>query len=325
MKIKHKQIVLAVSLTMIMFSSFVNASVVCKIPSGYYHNDKLEARFVNIASKNNPPQRLFSYFSSKDNITYFNRENKAKFFPNGEIYIYFPYFALNYLYEPIDFMSFKSTTLRHGFIAGHMINAEFIQHFNEEFNTRHNPSLVALDNQGTILRENFSFGLMGITTHQHNDVNAKFIRGLGVIRLKNTTMRFILMSRKYESEDDVLRFKIDFKALMDSVRNCDSYGNEQKLFANNIEIIGESQELGQINNISENQTNLNSDLSPLMINQYIEVSAYLRPSEPDTLNDSEQPIDSQNTVNNTEEEQEEEVEEEEQEEEEEEEEEQLSF
>jgi hypothetical protein len=221
-------------------------------------------------------------------------------FPNGEIYIYFPNFALNYLYEPVDFMRFKSMTLRHGYIAGYMINTEFIQHFNEEFNTRHNPSLVALDNQGTIFRENFSFGLMGITTHRHNDVNAKFIRGLGVIRLKNTTMRFILMSRKYESEVDVLRFKRDFEALMDSVRNCDSYGNEQKLFANNIEIVAESEELGQINNISENQTNLNSDLSPLMINQYIEVSSYLRPSEPDTLNDSEKPIDSQNTVNNTE-------------------------
>ena len=109
---------------------------------------------------------------------------------------------------------------------------------------------------------------------------------------------------------------------MDSFRNCDSYGNEQKLFANNIEIIGEPDELGQINNISENQTNIDSDLSPLMINQYIEVSTYLRPSEPDTLNDSEQPIDSENTAKNTEEETEEEETEEE---ETEEEEEQLSF
>ena len=313
MKINHKKVVLAFSLIIIMFSNFVNASVVCKMPSGYYHDDKLEARFVNIASKNNPPQRLFSYFSSKDNITYFNRENKAKFFPNGEIYIYLPYYALNYLYEPIDFMRFKITTLRHGYIPGHMINAEFIQHFNEEFSTRHNPSLVALDNQGVILRDNFSFGLMGITTHQYNDVNAKFIRGLGVIRLKNTTMRFILMSRKYESEDDVLKFKIDFEVLMDSFRNCDSYGNEQKLFANNIEIVAESEELGQINNISKNQTNLTSDLPPLMVNQYMTVSSYLRPPEPDKLNDLEQPIDSQSTANNTEQEEAEEEEEEEEE------------
>jgi len=309
MNINHNQVVLLTSLVLVMFSNFVNASVVCKMPSDYYYDEKLEARFVNIASKNNPPQRLFSYFSSKDNITHFNRENKAKFFPNGEIYIYLPYYALSYLYEPIDFMLFKSTTLRHGYIPGYMINAEFIQHFNEEFNTRHNPSLVALDNQSVILRDNFSFGLMGITTHQYNDVNAKFIRGLGVIRLKNTTMRFILMSRKYESEDDVLKFKIDFEVLMDSFRNCDSYGNEQKLFASNIEIVGEPEELEQINNISENQTNLNSDLLPLMIDQFLEVSSYLRPSEPDTLNDSEQPIDSQNTVNNTEEVEEEQEEE----------------
>ena len=177
MKINHKQVVLAVSLIMIMFSNFVNASVVCKVPSDYYYDDKLEARFVNIASKNNPPQRLFSYFSSEDNISYFNRENKAKFFPNGEIYIYFPHFSLNYLYEPLDFMRFKLSTLRHGYIAGYMINAKFIQHFNEEFNTRHNPSLVALDNQGTILRENFGFGLMGITTHRHKTLVLNLLGG----------------------------------------------------------------------------------------------------------------------------------------------------
>jgi hypothetical protein len=296
-----------------MFSNFVNASDVCKVPSGYYYDDKLEARFVNIASKNNPPQRLFSYFSSEDNISYFNRENKSKFFPNSEIYIYLPYFALNYLYEPGDFMRFKGTTLRHGYVAGYMINAEFTQNFNQEFSTRHNPSLVAMDDQGTILRENFSFGLMGITTYQHNNVNFKFIRALGVIRLKNSTIRFILMSRKYESEGDILRFKIDFQALMDSFRNCDSFGNGKKLFANNIEIVGEPEELEKINNISENQTNQTSDLSPLMINQYMAVWSYLRPPEPDTLNDSEQTIDSQNTLNNTEEVEEEEEEEEEEE------------
>ena len=243
MKMNHKKFILLTSLILIMFNNFVNASVVCKVPSGYYHDDKLEAQFVNIASKNNPPQRLFSYFSSEDNITYFNRENKSKFFPNGEIYIYLPYFALQYLYEPQDFMRFKATTLRHGYIAGYMINAEFIQNFNEEFSTRHNPSLVAMDDQSTILRENFSFGLMGITTHQHNDVDVKFIRGLGVIRLKNSSMRFILISRKYKSEDDVLRFKIDFQVLMDSFRNCDSFGNGKKLFADNIEIVGEPEEL----------------------------------------------------------------------------------
>ena len=179
-----------------MFSNFANASDVCKVPSGYYYDAELEARFVNIASKNNPPQRLFSYFSSEDNITHSNRENKSKFYPNGEIYIYLPYNILNYHYDSLDFMRFKGTTLRHGYVAGYMINAEFIKRFNQEFNTRHNPALVALDNLGTILRENFSFGLMGITTHLYNDVNVKYIRGLGVIRLKNSTMRFVLMSRK---------------------------------------------------------------------------------------------------------------------------------
>ena len=308
MKINHKQVAVITSLILIMFSNFVNASDVCKVPSGYYYDAKLEARFVNIASKIPSPQKLFSYFSSEDNVTYFNRENKSKFFPNGEIYIFFPYYALNYLYEPQDFNRFKARTLRHDYVAGYMINAEFIQSFNDEFNTRHNPSLVALDKLGTILRENHSFGLMGITTHQHNGLNVKFIRGLGVIRLKNKTIRFILMSRKYESEDDVLRFRADFQALMDSLRDCDSFGNGKKLFADNIEIVGIQEELGKINNISENQT---LDLSVLMINQYMSVLSYLSPLEPETLNDSEQTIDSQNTVNNIEEDEEEEEEEEE--------------
>jgi hypothetical protein len=120
-----------------MFSNFANASDVCKVPGDYYYDAKLEARFVNKASNNNPPQRLFSYFSSEDNITYFNRENKSRFFPNGEIYIYLPYYTLNYHYEPRDFMRFKGTTLRHGYVAGYMINAEFVQSFNQEFGTRY--------------------------------------------------------------------------------------------------------------------------------------------------------------------------------------------
>ena len=115
MKINHKQVVLLSSLIIIMHSNFANASDVCKVPSGYYYDAKLEGRFVNITSINNPPQRLFSYFSSEDNITYFNRENKSKFFPNGEIYIYLPYYALSYLYEPQDFMLFKGTSLRRGY------------------------------------------------------------------------------------------------------------------------------------------------------------------------------------------------------------------
>ena len=196
MKINHKQVAVITSLILIMFSNFVNASDVCKVPSGYYYDAKLEARFVNIASKTPSPQKLFSYFSTEDNIAYFNRENKSKFFPNGEIYIYYPYYVLNYLYDPQDFNRFKATTLRHDYVAGYMINAEFILNFNKEFNTHHNPSLIALDKLGTILRENFIFGLMGITTHQLNDINVKFIRGLGVIRLKNSTIRFVLMSRK---------------------------------------------------------------------------------------------------------------------------------
>ena len=186
-------------------SSVAKADESCVTPSGYYYNEGLAFNISNVFSQINPRQNLNLYLSTEDNLSQYQNTSKPKFFPDGEIIIYLPTqyanrertsgsgggggnysiksFSGSYLslkagitqsikelssiekILPHTFSSFKRRLLRNGYVSNFMLTDDYSKKFSQQFNQYYKPSLVNLKSLGTIINENFSFAMMGITTH----------------------------------------------------------------------------------------------------------------------------------------------------------------
>jgi hypothetical protein len=105
-----------------------------------------------------------------------------------------------------------------------VLTDDYSKKFSQQFNQYYKSSLVNLKNLGTIVNENFSFAMMGITTHKINGEVIKYARTFGAIYKHNKqTLQYILISKKLSNEQDdseVQQIQKDFQNIMTSIRNC---------------------------------------------------------------------------------------------------------
>ena len=257
-------------------SSVAKADEACVTPSGYYYNEGLEFNISNVFSQINPRLNLNLYLSTEDNLSQYQNTSKPKFFPDGEIIIYLPThyanrersgagvsggnfeilsFSGSYLslkdgitqsaqelssiekILPQTFAKFKRGLLRNGYLSNFILTDDYSKKFSQQFNQYYKSSLVNLKSLGTIVNENFSFAMMGITTHKINGEVIKYARTFGAVyNYRTQKLQYILISKKLSNEQDnseVQNIQKDFQNIMTGIRNCLYTPNIDSRFAEN--------------------------------------------------------------------------------------------
>ena len=216
----------------------VNAETGCNFPSGYYYDENLHNGHKELLSRSNPTKDLFAYLSTKDNIAHYRNEDKPKIFPDGEIILYLPKGIVEmtrgsngYVIKPSDFMRLKGEILRLGYVDGYMVSDGSVETFNRVFNTNHKVSFVESENLGTILRENFSFAVMGVTTHKVNGSNKRYARAAAAIYLPvSKQLTLILISKKLKSDSVIENVHDSFQNAVTNISDCYNLPNGGRTF-----------------------------------------------------------------------------------------------